>query len=61
MERKTTLVGRGSGITHSFERSRWLGGAAGALALTIAEPSVFCPALETIKGGARPRAPGTGL
>ena len=43
MERKATLVGRGSGITHSFEQSRSLCWTAGELGLTIAEPLCVLP------------------
>ena len=62
MERNTTLVGRGSGMPHSFEQSRLLSWTAGALGLTIAEPSCVLPGARSDKReGGRPRAPRTGL
>jgi len=49
MERNTNLVGRGSGITHSFEQSRLLCRTAGALGLTIAEPPCVLPSTRNRK------------
>ena len=41
---EASLVGRGSGITHSFEQSRLLRGTPGSLVLRTAEPLGVLPA-----------------